>query len=89
MSRNVIIKALLPHRDIISTMLVSPRISRSGLYISQRKKCMPQVSKQGKNSHFSLCYVLNDGTAIVRGIFRADEAANTAQVSSMLRSAAA
>jgi hypothetical protein len=52
MSRNVIIKVLLPHRDTISTMLVSPRLSRPKLYISQAKKCMPQVSKQRKNSRF-------------------------------------
>jgi hypothetical protein len=58
MSRNVIIKALLPHRDTISTMLVAPRLSRPELYISRTNKCMPQVSKQRKNSHYSLCYVL-------------------------------
>jgi len=69
MSRNVIIKALLPHRDTISTMLVSPRLSRSGLYISQPKKCMLQVSKQGKNSHSPPCYVLTNGTEIAHGIF--------------------
>jgi len=60
----VIIKALLPHRDTISTMLVSPRLSRPELYISQTEKCMPQVSKQRKNSHFSLCYVVKDCSAI-------------------------
>jgi hypothetical protein len=41
MSRNVIIKALLPHRDTISTMLVSPRLSQPELYNSQAKEGMP------------------------------------------------
>jgi hypothetical protein len=73
MSRNVIIKALLPHRDTISTMLVSPRLPRPELYNSQAKKCMPQVSKQWKKCRFSPCYVLNNCSAIARGIERADE----------------
>jgi hypothetical protein len=66
MSRKVIIKALLPHRDTISTMIISPRLSRPELYIPQAKKCLPQVSKLRKNSRFSLRYVLSNRTAIVR-----------------------
>jgi hypothetical protein len=58
MSRNVIIKALLPHRDIISTMRVSPRIIAAQLYISAPGQCMPQVSNPAKNKHFAMRYVL-------------------------------
>jgi hypothetical protein len=68
MSRNVIIKALLPHRDTISTMLDSPRLSRPQLYISAPKKGMLQVSKQGKNGRSVLCYVLSRRTAIAHRI---------------------
>jgi hypothetical protein len=52
MSRKVIIKALLPHRDTISTMTVSPRLLRAELYISGVDKCMPQVSISGKKPAF-------------------------------------
>jgi hypothetical protein len=58
MSRNVIIKALLPHRDTISTMIVSPRIIAAQLYNSTAGQCMPQVSNPAKNKHFSTRYVL-------------------------------
>jgi hypothetical protein len=52
MSRNVIIKALLPHRDTISTMTVSPRLLRAELYISAAVECMPQVSNPVKKAGF-------------------------------------
>jgi hypothetical protein len=68
MSRNVIIKALLPHRDTISTMIISPRILRPALYISPAKQCMRQVSKQRKKARFSLGYVLNNRTEIAPAI---------------------
>jgi hypothetical protein len=57
MSRKVIIKALLPHRDTISTMTVSPRLSRAKLYISGAEECMPQVSNPGKKARFARRYV--------------------------------
>jgi hypothetical protein len=56
MSRKVASKALLPQRDTISTMMLSPE-SRPALYISAIDQCMPQVSKQGKKARFLLCYV--------------------------------
>jgi hypothetical protein len=68
MSRNVIIKALLPHRDTISIMIISPRPIAARLYISGAKQCMPQVSKQPKKVRFSLCYVVNSRTEIAHGI---------------------
>jgi hypothetical protein len=61
MSRKVIIKALLPHRDTISTMTVSPRLLRAELYISGLDECMPQVSKSGKKPGF--CSVMSDSCA--------------------------
>jgi hypothetical protein len=61
MSRKVIIKALLPHRDTISTMTVSPRLLRAELYISGLYECMPQVSKSGKKPAF--CSVMSGSYA--------------------------
>jgi hypothetical protein len=57
MSRKVIIKALLPHRDTISTMTVSPRLLRAELYISGLYECMPQVSNSVKKPAF--CSVMS------------------------------
>jgi hypothetical protein len=73
MSRNVIIKALLPHRDTISTMIVSPRLPRPELYISGSKKCMPHVSNPRQNPHFSERYVATECTAIAHGNRLRDE----------------
>jgi hypothetical protein len=52
MSRNVIIKALLPHRDTISIMTKSPRLLRPELYIFATPKCMRQVSDPVKKAAF-------------------------------------
>jgi hypothetical protein len=57
MSRKVIIKALLPHRDTISTMTVTPRLVRAELYISGPQQCMPQVSNLGEKPAF--CSVMS------------------------------
>jgi hypothetical protein len=58
MSRKVIIKALLPTRDTISTMTVSPRLVRAELYICGLNEGMLQVSNLLKNPLFSvLCPV--------------------------------
>jgi hypothetical protein len=64
----VIIKALLPHRDTISTMIISPPIPRPALYISRGSQCMPQVSKQRKKARFSRRYVLHRRTEIAHAI---------------------
>jgi hypothetical protein len=53
MSKKVIIKALLPHRDTISTMTVSPRLLRAELYISGPDECMSQVSNPVEMPAFS------------------------------------
>jgi hypothetical protein len=66
MSRNVIIKALLPHRDTISTMIIFSTLIAAQLYNSRAEKCMPQVSKPGKKARIGLRYVLSACTAIAR-----------------------
>jgi len=45
MSRDVIIKALLPHRDTISIMTASPLLSRRYLTIPRPEMALSQVSK--------------------------------------------
>jgi glutathionyl-hydroquinone reductase len=64
-SRNVIIKALLPHRDTISTMIVSPRLSRRNSTFSRKKNACRKSQKQA-NSRFSLRYVLSDQSEFER-----------------------
>jgi hypothetical protein len=61
MSRNVIIKALLPHRDTISIMTISPRLLRPELYIFGATECMPQVSNPVKKA--ALRGVMSDAHA--------------------------
>jgi hypothetical protein len=46
MSRNVIIKALLPHRDTISIMTASPLFTAALPYISEAGDGLSQVSKR-------------------------------------------
>jgi hypothetical protein len=56
MSRNVIIKALLPHRDTISTMIVSPRLSRQNFTFARQKKACRTSQKRAKLPLFTaLC----------------------------------
>jgi hypothetical protein len=64
MSRKVIIKALLPHRDTISTMTISPRLLRAEHYIFGPQQCMQQVSNPGKKA--ALCSVMSGADAYAR-----------------------
>jgi len=45
---------------------------------------MPQVSKPGKNSRFSLCYVLNNCTAIAHRIRRTAAALHSANLEKII-----
>jgi hypothetical protein len=65
MSRNVIIKALLPHRDTISTMIIPPRLSRRNFTIAREKNAC-RKSQNRQNCRFSLRYVASNRDAIER-----------------------
>jgi hypothetical protein len=68
MSRKVIIRVLLPHRDTVSIMTVSPRLLRAELYISERHEIMAQVSNPGKKARFFQRYVRYGCTTGAHGI---------------------
>jgi hypothetical protein len=56
MSRNVIIKALLPHRDTISTMIISPRLSRRNFTFKGKKNACRRSQNRAKVPLFpALC----------------------------------
>jgi hypothetical protein len=62
MSRNVIIKALLPHRDTISTMIFTPRLSRANFTFPGRRNACGKSQNQVKTRTFNC--VMSEGTGM-------------------------
>jgi hypothetical protein len=68
MSRNVIIKALLPHRVTISTMIISPRLSRRNFTFRAGKNACGK-SQNRQKCRFSLRYVSSERGEFERDVF--------------------